>query len=134
MMLRNEIERLGLEGISVSSAGLFASPDNPPDPKMVDYLLEMGISEKKHRSRKMIKEDAGWADSILVMEKEHARMIEKLWPEAKEKTELFGGFISEGIIPDDIIDPFGRSPYHYRSAQAQITMAIKTLVKRLPRN
>lgn len=131
MMLRNEIEQFGIEGISVSSAGLYASPNNPPDPKMLDYLLKMGISAIKHRSRKMKREDADWADSIFVMEKEHARMIENLWPDAKEKTMLFGGLVSEGIMPDDIIDPFGRSPYHYRSAQTQITMAVKTLVKRL---
>jgi hypothetical protein len=45
--------------------------------------------------------------------------------------ELLGKLISEGQHKDDVIDPFGKFLYHYRLAQAQITMAISALVKRL---
>jgi len=131
MVLRNEVERLGLDNISISSAGLFVYPGNPPDPKIVNYLTENGIPVKKHEARQMTKEDADWADLILVMEKDHEEMIVKMWPEGKERVELLGKYTSEGQIQDDVMDPYGRSPYHYRLAQAQITLGIQTLVKKL---
>lgn len=130
MLLRNEIEQLKLDNISISSAGLFAYPGSPPDPKMVDYLLKMGISTKSHEARQIMKDDVDWADLILVMARDHATMMERLWPEAKGKVELLGKFVSEGqSVVDDIPDPFGKSLYHYRLAQAQITMAIRSFVK-----
>lgn len=130
MLLRNEIEQLRLDNISVSSAGLFAYPGSPPDPKMVEHLLERGISMKSHEARQITQDDVDWADLILVMEGDHATMIERLLPEAKGKVELLGKFVSEGqTVVDDIPDPFGKSSYHYRLAQAQITLAIRSFVK-----
>lgn len=129
MLLKNEIESLELDNISTSSAGTFAYPGNPPDSEMVEYLTKMGIPIKDHESRQIAKEDVEWADNILVMEKEHTRMIEKLWPEAEAKVELLGNYISDGRDADDIVDPFGRTPYHYRLAQSQITLAVRSLVK-----
>lgn len=132
MLLRNEIEQLKLDNISISSAGLFAYPGSPPDPKMVEYLSEMGVSIKGHEARQITKDDVDWADLILVMERDHATMIERLWPEVRGKVELLGRFVSEGqTVVDDIPDPFGRSSYHYRLAQAQITMAIRSFVKKV---
>jgi protein-tyrosine-phosphatase len=132
MLLRNETEQLKLDNICISSAGLFAYPGSPPDPKMVEYLSGMGVSIKGHEARQITKDDVDWADLILVMEAEHARMIERLWPEVKGKVELLGEFVSEGqTVVDDIPDPFGKSSYHYRLAQAQITLAIRGFVKKV---
>ncbi|MGD2126700.1 MAG: hypothetical protein PVG99_11515 [Desulfobacteraceae bacterium] len=130
-LLRNEIEGLKAEEISISSAGLFAYPGNPPDPIMVDYLTQLGINGEDHKARQVTKEQVDWADLILVMEKDHARMMERLWPEVKSKVEPLGKYVSREQRADDIIDPFGNSPYHYRLVQAQITLAIKSLAKRL---
>jgi len=131
MLAQSEIELLKLKNISISSAGLFVYPGHPPDPKMVDYLSKIGITTKKHEPRQMTKEDADRANLILVMEKEHASTIGRLWPEAEEKVELLGEYISEDQVGDDIVDPYGRSPYHYRLAQSQITLAVKSLTKKL---
>ena len=130
MLLKNEVELLKLDNISISSAGLFAFPGNPPDSKMVEYLIKMGIPIKSHEARQITKEDVDWADLILVMERDHKRMIERLWPEVKGKMELLGKFVSEGQDADDIVDPFGKSSYHYRLSQSQIVLAIRSLVKK----
>jgi len=98
---------------------------------MVEHLLEMGISMKSHEARQITQDDVDWADLILVMEGDHARMIERLWPEVGGKVDLLGKFVSEGQTADDIFDPFGKSSYHYRLAQAQITMAIRSFVKKV---
>ncbi len=131
ILLKNEIEALKLDNISISSAGLFVFPGNPPDPKMVEYLLKMRIPIKSHQARQIIKEDVDWADIILVMERDHAREIERFWPKVKGKVELLGKYISEGQNVDDVVDPFGKSSYYYRLAQSQITLAIRSFVKKV---
>lgn len=129
ILLKEEVRQSGPDDVSVSSAGLYAYAGSPADPQMIDYLLEKGIPVPAHESRQMTEEDADWADRILVMEKRHAEIIERLWPEAKDKVEHLGRYIAAGLPGDDIIDPFGRTPYHYRLAQSQITLAVASLAK-----
>jgi protein-tyrosine-phosphatase len=131
MLLRRELEDLGVGNISVSSAGLFAYPGNPADPAMVGYLLQMGISAEGHESKPLTEEEVGWADVIMVMEKTQAKRIQDQWPQAQDKVDLLGKYASPEQRPDDIMDPYGNSPYHYRLAQAQITLAVKSLAKKL---
>ena len=134
ILLKNETEKLQEDRISVSSAGLHAYPGTPPDREMIEYLSELGITSEKHQAKKITRKDVDWADRILVMEKEHQALLKKLWPGAGDKVELLGRFISEDQKADDIIDPFGKSPYHYRLARAQITLAVKNLVKSIALN
>jgi protein-tyrosine-phosphatase len=131
MLLKNEMEKLKLDNISVTSAGIHASPGNPPDLKMVDYLTKMGVSAEEHESRQITEQDVDWADFIFVMEKDHKTTIESMWPQSKGKVELLGKFMSGGPVADDIVDPYHRSPYHYRLAQSQITLSIQSLVKQV---
>ncbi len=131
MLLKNEVALAGIKNISVLSAGIFVYPGNPPDPKMVDYLSKMGITTADHHARQISKKDIEWADLILVMEKDHAIRLKNKWPDAEAKVERLGNLISQDQNVDDIIDPFGRSPYHYRLAQSQIILATKSLVRRL---
>ena len=131
MLLKNELKNHQLKNISVSSAGTFAYPGTPADKEMVNYLIKAGLIAEEHEAKSLTREDVDWADLILVMEKDHLRIIEDQWPMAKDKVELLAGYISHDQIENDIIDPFGRSPYHYRLAQSQITLAVKSLFKKL---
>lgn len=131
MLLKDEIKRRNLSNISVASAGLYAYPGNPSDSQMVDYLSKKGIAVDKFEAKQITKRDVDWADLLLVMEKDHKKTMEKMWPDAKGKIERLGKFAAHDPNVDDIIDPFGKSPYHYRLAQAQITSAIKSLVAKL---
>jgi len=130
-LLGKEVEMLNLRDVSVSSAGLYASGLNQPDRNMVEYLSEIGIPSSEHRPKQISKKDINRANIILVMENAHATMIRELWPEAKDKLELFGKFVSAGPMVDDIVDPFGRSSYHYRLARSQLTLAIKNFANKL---
>lgn len=131
MLLKDEIGHVNRGKFSISSAGLMAFPGSPPDPHMVSYLTKMGIPPAEHRSRQITKEDVDWADLILVMEKYHIAKLRSRWPEVKGKVELLGRYLAGGQFADDIPDPFGKSPYHYRLSQSQITLAIRTLAKKL---
>ncbi len=132
-MLKIELKSLKVEDVSVTSAGLYAFPGSPPDPQMTAYLSSMGVSFEPHEARQMSKQELDWADLILVMERRHEADLEKLWPEAKLKVQLLGKYVAGGW-EDDILDPFGNSPYHYRLAQSQIILAIKSLAKWLVQN
>jgi protein-tyrosine phosphatase len=130
-LFNEAIKRLGRDDFRAASAGLYVYPDNPPDPKMVAYLEEKGIPARGHGARPVVKEYLEGADLILVMEHDHLRFIERKWPEIREKVHHLGAFLSPGHRPDDIIDPFGASPYHYRLAQAQITLAVNALIDKI---
>ena len=131
MLLRHEVTNRKVSNVSVSSAGIYAFPGNPPDPVMVDHLQKQGIPVAPHESRQVSEEDITWADLILVMEQAHARDLEVRWPESKGKTESLGRYISEGRDADDIVDPYGKPPYYYRLAQSQITLALRTLIEKV---
>jgi len=130
-LLEHELRSHEDHDIAVSSAGTNAKPGTPADPKMVDHLLGKGIRTEEHKSRQITKEDVDWADRILVMERWHKDNLEEMCPESRAKIDFLGRFASGGLIDDDIIDPFGKSPYHYRVAEAQISLAIEALVKEL---
>ncbi len=126
-LMRDEIRSRELKDVSVASAGIHAYPGSPPDPLMVAYLEEKGVSFQRHAATQMTDQDAAWADLILVMESVQLRMIEESWPEFKDKVALLMKYTAVAPGVEEIIDPFGRTEYHYRLAEAQIDMAVKAL-------
>lgn len=130
-LFRREIERIGLDGVTVASAGAFAGPSGGPDPRMVEYLEAAGIPVEAHTPRQIEPEDLDRADRILVMEKVHARFIAELNPAHAGKVEMLGQYVSADGGEDDIVDPYGLSSFHYRTAIAQITMAVRNFAQTL---
>ena len=131
MLLRHEVEQKHLRNISVASAGMNAVPGYPPDAKMIEYLLKANIKVADHVSRQVQQEDVDGADRIFVMEKNQAAQIIGRWPQAADKVTLLGSYVSADSATDDIVDPFGRSPFHYRLAQSQIALAVDKIVQNL---
>lgn len=133
MLFRDEINRRCLKGVSVSSAGINAVPGYPPDAKMIEYLIDREIPVAAHVSRRIQQEDVDGANRIFVMEKRQADEIVRRWPRAADKVELLGSYVYPGAWEGDIPDPYGRSPYHYRLVQSQISLAIDNIVRNIQR-
>ena len=133
-LLKRELEKQNIKDVSVASAGLNTFDLNEPDRNMVAHLSKIGIPPGDHRPKQISKQDIDWANIILVMEDNHTKKIMAIWPEAKAKLQIFGRFVSAGPTIDDIVDPFGKSSYHYRLAQSQITLAINNFVQLLLTN
>jgi protein-tyrosine-phosphatase len=131
MLLKHEAKKLNLDNISITSAGVYAIPGNPPDPAMVEYLTNMGIPAGEHESKQITEQDVDQSDFIFVMEHNHKTAIEGMWPQSKGKVELLGKFMSGEPVADDIVDPYHGSSYHYRLAQSQITLSVQSLVKQV---
>jgi protein arginine phosphatase len=130
-LLKHEIKMGRLKGISVASAGILENKGMNADPLMVDYLVKRDVPVVDHVSRLITTEDVAWADTIFVMEKMHRKYIQDRWPKAGCKVEMLAGYVSPDQADDDIPDPFGRTPFHYRLAQSQITLAVRNLYKKL---
>jgi protein-tyrosine-phosphatase len=130
-LLRAELARRKATGVSVSSAGLSALNGSPADPRMVEFLSAMRIAAAPHRSRRMNREDADWADLILAMEKGHAKSIAHLYPEAGGKVELLGKHIPGEKGALEIEDPFGGTRHEYSVAQFRIFLAVQNLARKL---
>jgi protein-tyrosine-phosphatase len=130
-LLLNEINKKQIKGINVSSAGTGAYPGTKADPEMIRFLRDKKIPEEEHSSRIISKDDIDRADLILVMEDYHYKHILGSWPEAEHKIEMLAKYIAPDQSDDEIIDPFGRSPYHYRLVQSQIGLAVSNLIKTL---
>ena len=127
MLLKHEIVKNHLQGIHVASAGILDYSGLPADPIMINYLNGMNVPSGNHISRTISREDAYWADMIFVMEERHREFISARWPDAVFRMERLGKYISPDQLEDDIIDPYGKSPQHYRVVQSQIESAIKTI-------
>ena len=131
-LFKNELQSLKQsDGFSVVSAGLRAFPGSPPDPNMEAFLTERGIEGRGRGARQVRKVDLEWADLILVMEKSHVESIKQTWPRESGKVKLLGAYVPSALGEEDIADPHGRSPYHYRLAQARIALAVKCLARSL---
>ena len=129
-LFKHKIEELMLNDVFSASAGIFGMPGRTADPVMVKYLEEMGIGPIEHVSSQLEKEHTDWADLILVMEWAHLEKIELSWPEDIDKVELLGKYITNDDNEDEILDPYGRSSFHYRVAHSQIQLAIDGLIRR----
>ncbi|MFC1858068.1 low molecular weight phosphotyrosine protein phosphatase [Thermodesulfobacteriota bacterium] len=130
-LMKHELRKQNITHIAVVSAGIIQLSGGSPDPKMVEYLLEQGISAENHQPRQINAQDVEWADFIFVMEQAHADWITTRWPDSADKVRLLGRFVSADQSADDIADPFGRSDFFYRLAQSQIMFAVKSVVDKL---
>lgn len=134
MLLKNKIRENNTSGIFVSSAGTHAYPGSEADTDMLNFLIEKNIPSEYHQSKMIEDSDIEWADSILVMESIHYDFITASWPEAESKIEKLGKYVAMDQTEDDIPDPYGKSPYHYRAAQSQITLAVSNLFRLISKN
>jgi protein-tyrosine phosphatase len=130
-LFRQEAGRAGIPGVAAASAGVMDFSGNPPDSVMVEHLFRQKIPYQKHESRGVDAELMEWADRVLVMESAHLEALREQFPECEEKLALLGTYVSPDDRPVEILDPFGLSAYHYRTAISQITLAVKHLVQRL---
>jgi protein-tyrosine phosphatase len=100
-LFKEALAAYGKEGYIVSSVGIGACIDYPPDPYACQLMLKKNIDISGYRARQLNRDMIRKADIILVMETSHKQAIEKIEPCAKGKIFLlghWGGF--------DIPDPY----------------------------
>lgn len=113
-------------GLSATSAGLFARPQEPASQKAIDVCADIGLDLTDHRSRLIDQAMIDKADLVLTMTMDQA---ESLRPLAGEKVQALMSYAGDQV--GDIDDPFARSLSHYRHTLMVIRDLIEALAKKV---
>ncbi|QOV92056.1 Sua5/YciO/YrdC/YwlC family protein [Humisphaera borealis] len=113
---------LDKKGISVLSAGAFASPGMRATPQGVEAVRAMGADLTQHRSRQLTPELIHQADAIFTMGRGHAMAALSMVPSAKQKVTTLDP-------TGDIEDPIGGSLELYRDLAGELRRLIENRLK-----
>ena len=108
----------------VESAGLAALTGSTADPLAVSLLLHRGLDISGHRARQLTQQLAGDFELILVMEEQHEKRVNAIFPSARGRVHRlgrFGGF--------DIPDPYRKPRAAFESSLALIERGIGDYVR-----
>jgi len=92
--------------VEVASAGLFDRAGRRSDPRAVAAARAWNVDLEPHRSRVLDRDLVDWADLILVMDRTILRRVQEQFPDATDKTYLFGLLDPTGDA--EIADPFSK--------------------------
>ncbi|MBV6395824.1 MAG: Protein-arginine-phosphatase [Anaerolineales bacterium] len=94
----------GRSGWTVSSAGTWATPGQPPPPATLELARLLGLDLSGHRTRLVDEAMLEAADVVLVMESGHKEAIEVEFPAARQKVHLLMQVLTgrRHDIPDPI--------------------------------
>jgi len=131
-VLKSLLKSRGIREVEVSSAGLLDMQGAPADTMARQILRENGIEDEGHHSQVVNEVMIGEADLIVTMEMKQLQIIVGQYPLAMDKLRAFKSYLPE---PDycktsgDIKDPYGQSIFYYRLCFAEISLAMKELMK-----
>ncbi|MGE5554130.1 MAG: low molecular weight protein arginine phosphatase [Betaproteobacteria bacterium] len=136
-LLRDRLEKLGISGVSVGSAGLAAVAGASATPEAIRVLGEVGIDHSSHRSRPWT-EDLADRDLILTMEQRHKEAILQRFPLLAGRVftlkEFAGHRPEEGDVEDPLkclYDPGCDPLEEYRKTRVELEGAIEAMIPRL---
>lgn len=116
-----------LPTMQVDSAGTAALIDHNADNSAMKIAKKHGISLEGHKGKQFTAKLARNYDLILAMEKIHINQIEKIAPEARGKTMLFGHWLENRDIPD----PYRKSDEAFASVFVLIQRSSQLWVEKL---
>lgn len=116
-----------LPTMQVDSAGTAALIDHNADNSAIKIAKKHGISLEGHKGKQFTAKLARNYDLILAMEKIHINQIEKIAPEARGKTMLFGHWLENRDIPN----PYRKSDEAFASVFVLIQRSSQLWVEKL---
>ena len=96
----------------VLSAGVWAADGEPASENAITAMAGRGIDISDHRSHSLTTDEIARADLILVMTREHARLVRQTWPQYAWKVYLLSEMTRKRR---DVEDPYGGSIEEYRA-------------------
>ena len=129
VMLRQELDDLGIKNLPVASRGLYAEPGKAISDGSALALAARGMSADEHRSAPLAAADVAGAGLILVMEPGQRDALLEKFPEARGKVHLVSEFGGQGAVP--VADPYGGGPMEYEATAHQLEKAVGGVATRL---
>lgn len=123
------IRRRGWEHVAIASAGVSAVDGSLASEFAVRAAAESGHDLGGHRARLLTADQVLWADLILGMSEAHISAIDELG--GGEKAFLITEFVAGEGAGKPVEDPFGGDEERYRSALAQIEVAVEDMLDRI---
>ncbi len=125
------IQKMGLEDIEVSSAGVYAQNGMPASLGAQGAVAHLGGELTYHRARQLTPGMLADADLILTMEERHLHMIRSMGNVAhKSDTLIHYATGSDGSIAD----PFGADEDVYLDSLTQIGDAVRRVLESIGKN
>lgn len=106
-LMKRDMRKRGMDGISVSSAGVSAAKGLPAAENSRVVARELGASLAGFKSSPLTPRRIAVADLILAMESKHRDRIRDRWPGAGDKVYTISEFSGSGRvgIPDPVAGP-----------------------------
>jgi protein-tyrosine phosphatase len=130
-LLKNALNEMGLEGISVDSAGLLALPGRSATHLALQVAAEFGVDLSDHQAKSVTENLLTWCHLVLVMEKSHEEVLFSTFPDAAGKVLLLRHFGRHGSRRRGISDPYGLQYEAYRFCFLDIEDAVSGLAEYL---
>ena len=120
-ILRDRLQKRGLESWTVSSAGTWAQIRRGAARYSVQLMAEIGLDIRQHQAQMVEKHHLEEADLVLCMESGHAEALRAEFSPHESKIYLFSQMIGQRY---SISDPYGEAIGSYRQMVTELTNII----------
>lgn len=131
-ILKSFLEKRGIEGVVVESAGTMAPVGMAPTNLAILTTLERGIDISHQRARLLTPQMVEEADLILVMERAHKHFIKSLLRSVKDEVFLLKEFGRKGEEAE-VADPIGGDLEVYRACYEELEEEIRRILPNIVR-
>ena len=115
-MLRQSLEKQGISGVRVSSAGMQAIIGRSADPRSLTVAPEFGVSVAQHRAQPLTEALVNSSDLVVVMDLQNGAEFLLRFPNASEKLFFLRQFSAQRDKRHcDIPDPYPGDEQHMRN-------------------
>jgi protein-tyrosine phosphatase len=115
--------------ISVSSAGLGATPGTPPPPTAFRVAARLHVDLGHHTAAALTSEAVAASDVIFVMDLVQLRVMRTRFPEARAKAFLLTSLAPEAAL--EVRDPFGGDEAAFQACYEHISKSVRPIVRLL---
>jgi protein-tyrosine-phosphatase len=131
-LFKRELERRGVDGIEVGSAGTGAWDGAPASEGAYLIGLEHGLDLSAHRAQLLTRELVKASDVLLTMSRHHRTRAQELGGEGR--TFLLGEYVGQEGPEAEVGDPFGSDLDVYRDTYETLEKLVGTAADRLIRD
>jgi protein-tyrosine-phosphatase len=129
-LFRHLLQREGIEGMEIRSAGVAAMPGDSASKGAVMALARRKIDGECHVAKPLDEELIRTSDLILTMTRSHKEVVMRLYPHAADRTFTLKEFVDEDPHAD-IQDPFGGDDTVYEACARELEDVLSRLLQKL---
>ena len=118
-LLKDRLERNGLTGWEVESAGTWTVDGRSASRYVVQVLAERGLDLRQHQSRTVNHRMVKRADLVLAMTQNHAEALRLEFPDQADKIYLLSQMKDSRHY--DVDDPYGGTLMEYQACVNELT-------------